>query len=121
MEKYTTPLNTNLMLRGNYDLDANNRFSAQVQGRFYGSGFRPALTFAYNGYFYEKLDVCVTYTMMPNSYDNIGLGISGRLFKTCNIYLTTNNVIGFVRSDERKRDECASGHCVCVASRGQEQ
>jgi hypothetical protein len=31
---------------------------------------------------------------MPNSYDNIGLGISGRLFKTCNIYLTTNNVIG---------------------------
>ena len=93
-EKYTTLLNTNLMLRGNYDLDANNRFSAQVQGRFYGSGFRPALTFAYNGYFYEKLDVCVTYTMMPNSYDNIGLGISGRLFKTCNIYLTTNNVIG---------------------------
>ena len=94
LKKYNTALNTNLLLRGNYDLDAHNRFSVQVQGCFLGSGFRPALTLAYNGYFYEKLDVCVTYTMMPHSYDNIGLGISGRLFKTCNIYLTTNNVIG---------------------------
>ena len=94
LNKYTTALRTNLLLRGNYDLDAHNRFSVQAQGRFLGSGFRPALTLAYNGYFYEKLDVCVTYTMMPHSYDNIGLGISSRLFKTCNIYLTTNNVIG---------------------------
>lgn len=94
MEKYNTALNTNVLLRGNYDLDAHNRFSAQVQGRFLGSGFRPAFTLAYNGNFFEKLDVCTTYTIMPNSYDNIGLGISGRLFKTCSIYLTTNNVIG---------------------------
>ena len=94
LEKYNTALNTNLLLRGNYDLDANNRFSAQLQGRFLGSGFRPALTLAYNGYFFEKLDVCATYTIMPNSFDNIGLGIAGRFWKTCNIYLTTNNVIG---------------------------
>ena len=94
LKRYTTALRTNLLLRGNYDLDVHNRFSAQLQGRFLGSGFRPAMTLAYNGYFYDKLDVCVTYTMMPHSFDNIGLGISGRLFKTCNIYLTTNNVIG---------------------------
>ena len=94
MKSYTTMLKTNLLLRGNYDLDAHNRFSLQAQGRFLGSGFRPAVTLAYNGYFYNKLDVCVTYTVMPGSYDNIGLGISGRLFKTCVVYLTTNNVIG---------------------------
>ena len=97
LEKYNTALNTSVLLRGNYDLDAHNRFSAQVQGCFLGSGFRPALTLAYNGCFFEKLDVCATYTMMSHSYDNIGLGISGRLFKTCNIYLTTNNLIGFFK------------------------
>lgn len=97
VEKYNASLNTNVLLRGNYDLDSHNRFSAQVQGRFYGSGFRPALTLAYDGYFFEKLDVCLTYTVMPNSYDNIGFGISGRLFKTCNIYLTSNNVLGFFK------------------------
>ena len=95
IEKYTTALNTSVLLRGNYDFDSHNRFSAQMSGRSYGSGFRPALTFAYNGYFYDMLDVCVTYTMMSNSYDNVGLGVSGRVSKTCNIYLTTNNIFGF--------------------------
>ena len=93
MDKYNTTLNTSLLLRGNYDLDARNRFSAQVQGRFLGSGFRPALTLAYCGSFWNNLNVCATYTMMPHSYDNIGLGISA-MIETCNIYLTTNNLIG---------------------------
>lgn len=96
MEKYNTALNTSLLLRGNYDLDARNRFSAQVQGRFLGSGFRPAFTVAYCGSFYNNLNVCATYTMMPHSYDNIGLGISA-MIETCNIYLTTNNVIGLFK------------------------
>ena len=93
MEKYNTALNTNLLLRGNYDLDANNRFSLQMQGRFLGSGFRPAMTLAYSGSFFHMLDVCATYTVMPGSYDNIGLGIAG-VFDTFHIYLTTNNIIG---------------------------
>lgn len=96
MEKYNTALNTNLLLRGNYDLNAQNRFSAQVQGRFLGSGFRPALTLAYCGSFYNNLNVCATYTMMPHSYDNIGLGVSA-MIETCNIYLTTNNLIGLFK------------------------
>ena len=93
---YKTALNTNLMLRGNYDLDANNRFSAQMQGRFLGSGFRPAFTVAYCGSFFNNLNVCATYTMMPHSYDNIGLGVSA-MIETCNIYLTTNNLIGLFK------------------------
>lgn len=96
MEAYNTALNTNLLLRGNYDIDASNRFSAQVQGRFYHSGFRPAMTLAYNGSFARMLDVCATYTIMPGSYDNIGLGIAG-VFETFHIYLTTNNLIGFFK------------------------
>lgn len=93
-EKYNTMLNTNLLLRGNYDLDANNRFSAQLQGKFCGSGFRPALTLAYAGSFNRMFDVCATYTIMRGSYDNLGLGVAGN-FGTFHIYLTTNNVFGF--------------------------
>ncbi|MBR5081789.1 MAG: hypothetical protein IKX35_05020 [Bacteroidales bacterium] len=96
LEKYNTSLNTNLMLRGNYDFDDHNRFSAQVQGCFLGSGFRPALTLAYCGSFYDNLNVCATYTAMPHSYDNIGLGISA-MIETCNIYLTTNNLFGLFK------------------------
>lgn len=96
LEKYNTSLNTNLLLRGNYDLDDQNRLSAQVQGCFLGSGFRPALTLAYCGSFYDNLNVCATYTMMPHSYDNIGFGISA-MIETCNIYLTTNNLFGLFK------------------------
>ena len=92
-ERYVAPLHTNLLLRGNYDLDANNRFVAQVQGRFTGCGFRPALTLAYSGSFWDNLNVCATYTVMPGSYANLGLGISA-MIETCNIYLTTSNIIG---------------------------
>ena len=96
LQKYNTALNTNLLLRGNYDYDDHNRFSAQVQGCFLGSGFRPALTLAYCGSFYDNLNVCATYTAMPHSYDNIGLGISA-MIETCNVYLTTNNLFGFFK------------------------
>ena len=90
---YVNGVNTNVLLRGNFDVTPCNRFSAQVQGRFLGSGFRPALTLAYCGSFFNNLNVCATYTVMPGSYDNIGFGLSW-MIATCNIYLTTNNVIG---------------------------
>lgn len=96
MKSYNTALNTNLLLRGNYDINPNNRVSAQLQGRFLGSGYRPALTFVYCGSFWNNVNVCATYTMMPHSYDNIGLGFSW-MMATCNVYLTTNNLIGFFK------------------------
>ena len=96
MGNYNTALNTNFLFRANYDLDANNRFSAQVQERFLGGGFSPAFTVAYCGSFFDNLNVCATYTVMPHSYDNLGLGVSA-MIETCNIYLTTNNLIGLFK------------------------
>ena len=96
MQGYTNMLNTNILLRGNYDLNAHNRFSLQAQGRFLGSGFRPSATVAYSGSFFNMLDVCATYTVMPGSYDNIGLGVAGN-FGVFHIYLTTSNVIGLFK------------------------
>ena len=96
LEKYNTMLNTNFLLRGNFDLTPSNRFSAQVQGRFLGSGFRPAFTVAYCGSFFNNINVCAIYTMMPHSYDNLGLGLSF-MISTCNIYMTTNNILGFFK------------------------
>lgn len=101
-EKYNTALNTNVLLRANYDIKtpdpykAKHRFSAQAQGRFMGSGFRPAFTVAYCGSFFQMLDVCASYTVMKDSYDNIGLGLAGN-FGTFHIYLTTNNLIGCIK------------------------
>ena len=93
---YNTMLNTNVLLRAYVDVNPYNRFSAQVQGTFYNSGFRPALTLAYSGSFFNKIDVCATYTMMKESYDNIGLGLAFNL-GTFHIYAASNNVIGLFK------------------------
>lgn len=90
---YNTMLNTNILLRGYFDLNPNNRFVAQAQGQFVGNGFRPAFTLAYCGSFLDNLSVCASYTAMPGSYTNFGLGF-GAMIATCHIYLATNDIIG---------------------------
>ena len=92
-EKYTTGLNANVMLRGYYDINPQNRVSAQFTGKFMETGFRPAFTVAYSGSFFKMLDVCATYTIMKDSYANFGIGLGGN-FDTFHIYVATSNIIG---------------------------
>ena len=93
VEAYTTMLHTNMLLRGCYTLNENNRFFVQAQGYCSGVGFRPAMTLAYNGSFFDMLDVCASYTMMRGSYANFGLGLGLKL-GIVQLYATTNNIIG---------------------------
>ena len=97
---YTTGLNTNLMLRGYYDVTPSNRFSAQFMGYNLGLGMKPALTLAYTGSFANKYDVVATYTMMPGVFDNLGIGLSAN-FGGLLLYVATNNIFGFTNPANR--------------------
>ena len=92
---YNTMLNGNCLIRGYYDVTPSNRFAAQVQGQWGGGGFRPAVTLAYCGTFWNCLSVCATYTATRNSFNNFGLGIGARL-GVFHIYVATNNIKGFI-------------------------
>ena len=92
--RYTSGLNTTLMVRGYYNLTPEHRFSAQLMGYATGLGMKPAVTLAYTGSFLEKFDVVGTYTMMPGSFDNIGLGLSANL-GAVTLYVASNNILGF--------------------------
>lgn len=100
LTKYTSGLNANLMVRGYYDYTPEHRFSAQLMGYNLGLGLRPALTLAYTGSFDEKYDVVATYTMMPGSYDNLGVGLSANLGGML-VYVATNNLFGFFNPANR--------------------
>ena len=97
---YTTGLNTNLMLRGYYDLTPSNRFLAQFTGYNLGLGMKPALTLAYAGSFAEKYDVVATYTLTPGACDNFGIGLSAN-FGGLLLYVASNNVFGFFNPANR--------------------
>lgn len=100
LSKYTTGLNTNMMVRGYYDLTPEHRFTAQLMGYNLGLGMKPAFTLAYNGAFNDKYDVVATYTMMPGSFDNIGIGLSTN-FGGVLLYMATNNFLGFFNPANR--------------------
>lgn len=100
LDGYTTGLNTNFMVRGNYDLTPNHRFSAQFMGYNLGLGIQPAFTLAYTGSFAKKYDVVATYTMMKGSFDNIGIGLSAN-FGGILLYVATNNLLGFFNPANR--------------------
>lgn len=91
---YSSMLNTSAMVRGYFDLTPNNRFSAQLLGYYTGSGIKPAATLAYTGSFINRYDVVVMYTVMPGSYDNIGIGLSAN-FGVIQLFVASNNIIGF--------------------------
>ncbi len=87
---YTTKLPTNFLLRGSFDLNEQNRFVAQFQGCFTGNGFRPAMTLAYNGCFFDKIDLCGTYTITKGSLANLGFGL-GFKFGAFQMYAASSN------------------------------
>ena len=99
--RYSTPLWSNFILRGNYDINAYNRLSLQFQGYFRPDGFRPAVTFAYGGSFFEKIDVCGTYTIQRGSYTNLGIG-AGFNLGAFHIYFTSSNFLGFLNIGKNK-------------------
>lgn len=99
---YTTGLNATLMARGYYDLTPEHRFSAQLMGCNMGLGLMPAMTLAYTGSFADRYDVVATYTMMPGSYDNIGIGLSANLGGAL-IYVATNNFFGLFNPANRSQ------------------
>ena len=102
LAKYTTGLNTNLMVRGYFDLTPNHRFSAQFTGYNMGLGIKPAMTLAYTGSFLGKYDVVATYTMMGGRYDNIGIGLSAN-FGGIMLYVASTNVLAFFNPANRSQ------------------
>lgn len=93
LESYTTMLHTNFLIRGTYYFNEKHRLMGQMQGYCSGLGFRPALTVAYNANLNKYFDLCATYSMMKNSFDNLGFGVTCNL-KFFHIYVATNNIIG---------------------------
>ena len=90
--KYTTSLASRVVLQADYEFAKFHRVSAAMQFRFASHYFQPSLTLAYDGCFFNFVDVCVAYTMQRNSYDNLGIGLGFNL-GVVNIYAGTQNII----------------------------
>jgi hypothetical protein len=89
---YTTMLTTKMMLDGYFDLTPSNRLIVQFKGYCLGKHFLPQFTVAYNGTFWNVIDVVVSYTMMKKSFANIGVGFGFRMGPV-HLYAGTDNIL----------------------------
>jgi len=92
IKSYTTMITSKIMVEGYFDLTPCNRFIMQVKGYILGKFFLPQLTVAYNGTFFESIDVVVSYSLMKRSFANLGIGLGFRMGPV-HLYLGTDNVL----------------------------
>jgi len=89
---YTTALPMRFILQADYEFAKHHRVSAAAQFRYASHYFQPSFTIAYDGLFFNVIDVCVAYTMQRRAFDNLGVGIGFNL-GYLNIYAGTQNII----------------------------
>jgi hypothetical protein len=89
---YTTALPVRFMVQGEYEFAKHHCVSAAAQFRFASNYFQPSFTIAYDGLFFNMIDVCVAYTMQRRSFDNLGVGIGFNL-GYLNLFAGTQNII----------------------------
>lgn len=89
---YYTSLTTKIGAEGYFQLNESNRFSALFRGYIVNSSFIPAFTLAYNGNFWDILDVVASYSMTKNSFANLGVGLGVRLGPV-HLYGGTDNLL----------------------------
>ena len=102
VDHYTTALNGRFMVEGYANVGQCHRFSALFQGRLIHKHFLPSFTVAWNGNFWNVLDVCAAYTMAKKSYANIGLGL-GVNMAVVQLYIATDNILSFINSKSIQR------------------
>ena len=110
--EYYTKLPTNFLVRGSFDINESNRFIAQFQGCFRADGFRPAVTVAYNGCFFNKIDLSGTCTIMNGSYLTLGMGL-GFKFGAFQMYTASSNMFNLNVGGQKVRNYQA-GIVFCI-------
>ena len=107
-KNYSTSLTSKIMLDCYFDLTPSNRFIVQGKGYILGKNFLPQLTLAYNGTFFNILDVVVSYSMMKKSFTNLGVGLGLRI-GPLHLYTGTDNVFAAVNLLNAKKINATFG------------
>lgn len=93
---YYSSLTSQIGVEGTFQVAPSHRFIALFKGYIFNQRFLPTFTAAYNGTFWDMLDVIVSYSIMEKSYANLGIGV-GLRFGPFHIYGATNSLFSAFR------------------------
>lgn len=89
---YKTGLPTKFYLGASYKLDEKSNVDLLLYGRAYSNSFEPAISLGINRQFSRLFGLRATYSIVNNTYANIGLGMSLKL-GPIQIYTMADNVL----------------------------
>lgn len=89
---YTRSLYTQFYLGGNYRLTKSHNAGILFYGNFHNRRLYPGLTLSWNSKLTRVLSISVSYTMVNNTFNNLGLGytLNGGPFQ---IHMISDNII----------------------------
>ncbi len=98
---YTTMLNAQVYLSGNYNVTAKSTAGILLYGQFYSTGINPALTLSFNQQVGKSFTASISYSIYNRSYTNIGLGLAHKLGPV-QLYFVSDNLLGFFLPQDAK-------------------
>ncbi|MFT5749253.1 MAG: hypothetical protein ACI93S_000506 [Ancylomarina sp.] len=97
---YSKALPTKVYLGGSYDLNKRLSFGAVSRTEIYDGKIRPSLTLSANTRVIRNFSASFSYSMVNNSYNNIGVGVAGKL-GPFQIYAVSDNILAMNPSTAR--------------------
>lgn len=89
---YSKALPTKLYLGGSYKLNDYLNFGAVSRSEIYDGHFRPSLTLSANTRIARHFSASLSYSMVNNSYNNVGIGLASRL-GPLQVYAVSDNIL----------------------------
>lgn len=99
--KYSTNLNTKIYLGAYYDLTKADRLGVLFKGEFFNKKLHPAFSLNYSHMFFKTIGLATNYTILPNSYFNVGFGA---IFNPgpFQMYILSDNIYSAIEPTEAK-------------------
>ncbi len=86
-------------LTANYQLNRRNTIGAIIQGRYLLGSILPAYTLSYARMFGNNLHLTANYSIIGNSYTNVGLGWSLKM-GAVQWYMVQDNILAYFKPDQ---------------------
>jgi hypothetical protein len=98
-KSFTTFMPWRFFLTANYNLNKRNSIGAIIQGRYLLGSILPAYTLSYAHKFGDGFHLTANYSIIGNSYANVGLGWSLKMGPV-QWYLVQDNILAYFNPDQ---------------------
>lgn len=93
---YKVGLPTKIYIGGTHDLNKHVNVGALSRTEIFNGKIQSSLTFSANARFFKNLSTSLSYSVVNNSYNNIGFGLATKLGPT-QFYVVSDNVMAAIK------------------------